>query len=88
MIKRFAIFALTAGVALSAATPAFSGDKPRKQPSQHYVPASGDIIDLLFGGPRYYDNRMITTGAGPCAYDPVGPDANAANVVNDKYCGK
>ena len=43
---------------------------------------------MLFGGPRYYDSQMFTTAAGACAYHRVGPDARAANDVNDHYCGK
>jgi hypothetical protein len=74
-----------------AAVPAFAKDWHRgreQRPEERYVPANGDIIDILFGGPRYYDNRMFTTAAGPCAYHPVGPDANAVNDINDRYCGK
>ncbi|WP_352495202.1 MULTISPECIES: hypothetical protein [unclassified Mesorhizobium] len=60
---------------------------PQAQP-ERYVPANGDIIEFLFGGPRYYDNHLFTTAAEPCSYNRVGPDANAANVINDHYCGK
>ncbi len=56
--------------------------------SERYVPAGGDIIDFLFGGPRYYDHPLFTSGAGACAYQRVGPDANAANDINGHYCGK
>ncbi|ESW68274.1 hypothetical protein X771_10465 [Mesorhizobium sp. LSJC277A00] len=31
---------------------------------------------------------LVTTAAGPCSYDRVGPDANALNKVNDHHCGK
>ena len=58
------------------------------EPEQRYVPAHRDLIYALFGGPRYYDKMLVTTAAGPCSYDRVGPDANALNKVNDHHCGK
>eukprot|EP01035_Chromulina_nebulosa_P051596 gene51596-biopygen36452 len=70
--------------------------KRHHHPEQHYtqagpegyVPADDDLIGFLFGGPRYYDRQLFTTSAGPCAYDRVGPDANASNMINGHYCGK
>ncbi len=68
--------------------PAFAGDRDHKPRHERYVPADGDIIDFLFGGPRYYDQHLFTTAAGACSYQRVGPDANALNVINDHHCGK
>ncbi|TIP11799.1 hypothetical protein [Mesorhizobium sp.] len=90
MTKRFAISALAFGVACSISASAFAGDKHRdhRVQSERYVPAEGDIIDILFGGPRYYDQQLVTTAAGACSYHRVGPDANALNKINDHHCGK
>ncbi len=89
MTKYFAIAALAA-TATMAAGPTSAGERYRRPVVEHerYVPASDDIIDTLFGGPRYYDQQMSTTAAGACAYHRVGPDANAVNDINDHYCGK
>ncbi|OWK22527.1 hypothetical protein AJ88_10930 [Mesorhizobium amorphae CCBAU 01583] len=69
---------------------AFAGERHRHHPAEpeRYVPAEGDIIDILFGGPRYYDKQLFTTGGEPCSYQRVGPDANALNKINDHHCGK
>jgi hypothetical protein len=74
----------------SLCAPAFAGDRhhDRRVQSQRYVPAEGDLIDILFGGPRYYDQQLFTTAAGACSYNRVGPDANALNKINDHHCGK
>jgi hypothetical protein len=79
------------GLAAAMAAPSFAGSRKHaddRYPQERYVPADGDVIDWLFGGPRYYDQQMITTAAGLCAYHRVGPDGNAVNDVNDHYCGK
>lgn len=88
--KRFAIGVLALGVACGMSASAFAGDKhrDRRVQSERYVPADGDIIDILFGGPRYYDQQLFTTAAGACSYHSVGPDANALNKINDHHCGK
>lgn len=87
MTKRlFAICALVFGIGISAS--AFAGSRDHRPPPERYVPANGDIIDVLFGGPRYYDRQLFTTAAGACSYDRVGPDANAVNKINDHQCGK
>ncbi|TGQ40674.1 MULTISPECIES: hypothetical protein [unclassified Mesorhizobium] len=88
--KSLAICALVVGMGCSISSSAFPRDLHRHHRAQpeRYVPANGDIIDILFGGPRYYDNRMFTTAAGACSYQRVGPDANALNVINDHHCGK
>ena len=52
------------------------------------MPAGRTLVEMLFGGPRYYDKQMFTTAAGPCAYHRVGPDAYAVNDINDRDCGK
>ncbi len=93
MTAKCAICVLAFGLVCGIATPAAAGEwhhprHHRVQRSEPYVPAGGDIVEFLFGGPRYYDRQMSTTAAGPCAYDSVGPDANAVNDVNDHYCGK
>ena len=89
MTKYFAIAALTLAAAAMMAGPASAGEhRHRVTGQEHYVPASDDIIDTLFGGPRYYDQQMTNTAAGACAYHRVGPDANAVNDINDRYCGK
>ncbi|PAP96245.1 MULTISPECIES: hypothetical protein [Mesorhizobium] len=93
--KRFAIRALAFAIGCSMSASAFAGDKYRDHrhrdyqvQSERYVPAEGDIIDILFGGPRYYDQQLVTTAAGACSYHRVGPDANALNKINDHHCGK
>lgn len=90
-MKFSAIGAIVFGLAAALATPSLAGSQRRnaaKHRQQHYVPAGGDLIEWLFGGPRYYDKRLVTTAAEPCAYQRTGPDANAANAINDHYCGK
>jgi hypothetical protein len=86
--KSFAIRALVFGMVLSMSASAFAGSRDDKAQSERYVPADGDIIDILFGGPRYYDQQLVTTAAGACSYHRVGPDANALNKINDHHCGK
>ena len=90
MTKYLATSALGLGLAFVVSAPAFAAQRYRARSvdQDRYVPADGDIIDVLFGGPRYYDQRLLTTGAGPCAYHRTGPDGNAANKINDHYCGK
>ncbi|MGX9180942.1 hypothetical protein [Mesorhizobium sp. BHbdii] len=95
MTKRFATRALAFAIGCSMSASAFAGDKYRdyrhrdyRVQSERYVPAEGDIIDILFGGPRYYDQQLVTTAAGACSYHRVGPDANALNKINDHHCGK
>lgn len=90
MTGRFAIRALAFGVACAISASAFAGDKHRdhRVQSERYVPAEGDLIDILFGGPRYYDQQLFTTAAGACSYHRTGPDANALNKINDHHCGK
>lgn len=90
-MKSLAICALALAVGCGLASSAFAGTRHYKQhqsEQQRYVPANDDLIDFLFGGPRYYDQQLFTTGAGPCSYDRVGPDANAINHINDHHCGK
>ena len=93
-MKHFATCALTAVLALGLSAPTFAGDRKhhhRKQRIHHeerYVPAGRSVVEMLFGGERYYDNQMFTTAAGNCAYHRIGPDARAANDINDHYCGK
>ena len=81
---------LTIAISLGTCASAFAGDRQHqnKAQSERYVPADKDLINFLFGGPRYYDQQMFTTAAGPCSYDRVGPDANAINKINDHHCGK
>ena len=89
MTKHFAIAALTLAAAAAMASPVTAGEhRHRVIEQERYVPASDDIIETLFGGPRYYDQQMSTTAAGACSYHRVGPDANAVNDINDHYCGK
>jgi hypothetical protein len=79
------------GLAAAMAAPSFAGSRKHVEDShtqEHYVPAGGDFVEWLFGGPRYYDRQMFTTAAEPCAYNRVGPDGNAVNDINDHYCGK
>ncbi|MER9656589.1 hypothetical protein NKJ26_24355 [Mesorhizobium sp. M0152] len=88
--RRFAICALAFAIGCGASTSAFAGAKHRHYEAgqERYVPAHGDIIDILFGGPRYYDRQLVTTAVGACSYHRVGPDANALNKINDHHCGK
>ncbi|MBN9548919.1 MAG: hypothetical protein J0H31_08575 [Alphaproteobacteria bacterium] len=90
MTKHFAIAALVLAAAATMAGPASAGERHRHRVTgqERYVPASDDIIETLFGGPRYYDQQMSTTATGACSYHRVGPDANAVNDINDHYCGK
>jgi hypothetical protein len=88
MTKRFAIRTLVFGVVCGLFASASAGTRDHKVQPERYVPAEGDIIDILFGGPRYYDQQLITTAAGACSYHRVGPDANALNKINDHHCGK
>ncbi|WP_095091740.1 hypothetical protein [Mesorhizobium sophorae] len=88
--KCFAILALAIAIGSGLSGSAFAGDRhhhPQAQ-SERYVPADDDLINFLFGGPRYYDQQLVTTAAGPCSYNRVGPDANALNKINDHHCGK
>ncbi|RWP17290.1 MAG: hypothetical protein EOR01_25430 [Mesorhizobium sp.] len=86
--KRFAIRALVFAMGCSMSVAALAGDRDDRPDRDRYVPAEGNIIDILFGGPRYYDRQLITTAAGACSYHRVGPDANALNKINDHHCGK
>ncbi|QPC91719.1 hypothetical protein [Mesorhizobium sp. INR15] len=86
-IKRLAIVALAFATVCSASS-AYAGAKHHQAQPERYVPADRDIIEVLFGGPRYYDQQLFTTAAGECSYDRVGPDANALNKINDHHCGK
>jgi hypothetical protein len=88
--KYVAILALAVAMGSSVCAPVFAGDRhhDRQVHSERYVPAEGDLIDILFGGPRYYDQQLVTTAAGACSYHRVGPDANAVNKINDHHCGK
>ncbi|WP_296747483.1 hypothetical protein [Mesorhizobium sp.] len=90
MTKYLTFLALVLGVAFGMSAPASAAERYRDRSieQERYVPASDDIIDFLFGGPRYYDQQLFTTAAGPCAYDRTGPDGNAANMINGHYCGK
>ncbi|TGQ63852.1 hypothetical protein EN829_021615 [Mesorhizobium sp. M00.F.Ca.ET.186.01.1.1] len=89
-MKSLAICALALAMGCGAASSAFAGHKHHKQQAEpeRYVPADDDLINFLFGGPRYYDQQLFTTAAGPCSYNRVGPDANALNKINDHHCGK
>ena len=88
--KCFAILALTVGIGCGICGSAFAQDRyyDRRGQPERYVPADGGIIDFLFGGPRYYDQQLVTTASGACSYHRVGPDANAVNKINDHHCGK
>ncbi|MCA0030221.1 hypothetical protein [Mesorhizobium sp. B263B2A] len=88
--KRFAICALALAMACGMSPSALAGAKHRhyQVERERYVPAEDDLIDFLFGGPRYYDQQLFTTAAGACSYHRVGPDANATNKINDHHCGK
>ncbi|AZO25431.1 hypothetical protein EJ070_35435 [Mesorhizobium sp. M1E.F.Ca.ET.045.02.1.1] len=88
--KSLAISALVLATAVAVSAPAFAGDRHHHRPveRERYVPAEGDLIDILFGGPRYYDAMLVTTAAGACSYHRTGPDANALNKINDHHCGK
>ena len=88
--KSLALCALILGLGCGISGSAFPQDlhrNPGGQPGQ-YVPTGGGVIEFLFGGPRYYDKQMFTMAAGACSYHRVGPDADAANKINDHYCGK
>ncbi|WP_137933341.1 hypothetical protein [Mesorhizobium comanense] len=90
-MKSLAICALALAVGCGAASSAFAGTKHYKQQQtdqQRYVPANDNLFEFLFGGPRYYDQQLFTTGAGPCSYHRTGPDGFASNKINDHYCGK
>lgn len=89
-MKCLVIPALALAAAVGLSGPASAGDRYYKHPveRERYVPAEGDLIDILFGGPRYYDQQLFTTAAGPCSYNRTGPDANAINKINDHHCGK
>jgi hypothetical protein len=88
--ERVATFALAFAIGSSVCASAFANERHHHQKPQpeRYVPADRDIVDILFGGPRYYDQQLFTTAAGACSYDRVGPDANALNKINDHHCGK
>jgi hypothetical protein len=86
--KRFAILALVFATGCSVSASALAGNRDQRADPERYVPAEGNIIDVLFGGPRYYDQQLFTTAAGACSYHRVGPDANALNKINDHHCGK
>ena len=88
--KIFTTCALVLAVGCSLSSAAIAKEKHRhRQPEpERYVPADRDLIQVLFGGPRYYDTMLVTTAAGPCSYNRIGPDANALNKVNDHHCGK
>ncbi|MDX8500516.1 hypothetical protein RFM99_19080 [Mesorhizobium sp. VK4C] len=90
MTKYLAVSALVLSTAVATSVSAFAGDRHhhRLVERERYVPAEGDLIDILFGGPRYYDAMLVTTAAGPCSYHRTGPDANALNKINDHHCGK
>jgi hypothetical protein len=79
---------LAVGCSLSGAAVAKEKHRPRQPEPERYVPADRDLIQVLFGGPRYYDTMLTTTAAGACSYNRVGPDANALNKINDHHCGK
>jgi hypothetical protein len=88
--KCLAIMALAIAIGSGLCGSAFAGDRHshHQAQSERYVPADDDLINFLFGGPRYYDQQLVTTAAGPCSYNRVGPDANALNKINDHHCGK
>ena len=88
--KRFAILALAFVMGSSICASALAGERHHghRVQSERYVPADDDLIAFLFGGPRYYDQQLVTTAAGACSYHRVGPDANALNKINDHHCGK
>ena len=88
--KCVAILALAFATGSSFCASAFAGDRHHhhRPQSERHVPADDDLIDFLFGGPRYYDQQLVTTAAGACSYDRVGPDAYALNKINDHHCGK
>ncbi|TGS65776.1 hypothetical protein EN817_25985 [Mesorhizobium sp. M3A.F.Ca.ET.174.01.1.1] len=88
MTKSVVIAALTVGIGCGVSAPSSAGSRDHRLQSERYVPAEGDLIDILFGGPRYYDQQLFTTGGEPCSYQRTGPDANAINKINDHHCGK
>jgi hypothetical protein len=63
--KCFAICALVFGIGCSISGSAYAGSREHRPQPERYVPADGDIIDILFGGPRYYDHQLSTTAAEP-----------------------
>ncbi|SFP46200.1 hypothetical protein SAMN03159463_04262 [Mesorhizobium sp. NFR06] len=91
MTNYLAISTLVLAAAVGMSSPTSAGDRHHRQQTverERYVPANGDIIDILFGGPRYYDVMLVTTAAGACSYHRTGPDAYALNKINDHHCGK
>ncbi|WFP75835.1 hypothetical protein [Mesorhizobium sp. WSM4906] len=88
--KNRAISAAVLAAAIGVSGQALAGDRHhhRLVEQERYVPAEGDLIDILFGGPRYYDAMLVTSAAGACSYHRTGPDANALNKINDHHCGK
>lgn len=88
--KRLAICAVALAMGFGMSSSAFAGARHRHhhEEQERYVPASDDLIDFLFGGPRYYDQQLFTTAAGACSYDRTGPDGFAINKINDHHCGK
>ncbi|MDG4880725.1 hypothetical protein [Mesorhizobium sp. WSM4884] len=88
--KNLAISAAVLAAAVAMSAPAFAGHRHHHRPveQERYVPAEGDLVDILFGGPRYYDAMLVTSAAGACSYHRTGPDANALNKINDHHCGK
>ena len=88
--KNLAISTVVLATAVAISAPVFAGDRHHHRPvdQERYAPAEGDLIDILFGGPRYYDAMLVTTAAGACSYHRTGPDANALNKINDHHCGK
>jgi hypothetical protein len=90
-MTRILACALALGLTGLTVSPSSAGERKhidQRYQDERYVPASDDILEWFFGGPRYYDRQMGTTAAGRCAYHRIGPDANAANDINDHYCGK
>ncbi|TPJ38840.1 hypothetical protein FJ434_23025 [Mesorhizobium sp. B2-5-13] len=88
--KRLAICILAVAMGFGMSS-AFAGAKHRhyqQGEQERYVPADDDLIDFLFGGPRYYDQQLFTTAAGACSYHRTGPDGFAINKINDHHCGK
>ncbi|RVD48260.1 MAG: hypothetical protein EOS30_20765 [Mesorhizobium sp.] len=89
--KRLAICVLALAMGCCMSSTAFAGAKHRHNrqgEQERYVPAEDDLIDFLFGGPRYYDQQLVTTAAGACSYQRTGPDGFAINKINDHHCGK
>ncbi|RWC90656.1 MULTISPECIES: hypothetical protein [unclassified Mesorhizobium] len=89
--KRLEICVLALAMGCCMSSTAFAGAKHRHNQQgeqERYVPAEDDLIDFLFGGPRYYDQQLVTTAAGACSYQRTGPDGFAINKINDHHCGK